>query len=254
VRTAAAIVTALVAAASPAARADGKPLVGAWAMALDPSTVLVLKADGTGSFGGEPIRWQLLPGDRLALTDASGQTDLNGVRVETDALVLVGAGGATVQFRRVGGRPRPPASAKGGAAKPAPHADRAPGAAQGAGGGSAADRQLRDLLLSSAWCSFSYRATPGGGGSGDHTSSSRVVFRPDGTGARGSSTETRSTGAGGQYAGARSGGEDFRWQVRGGRLLVDSGAGLQDVNLTGTRNSSGYPILSAGGVEYMMCR
>lgn len=229
------------------ARAGPRALVGSWALAVDPSTVLVLRADGSGSLAGERIRWRL-EGDRLAVTDARGQTDVNRVRVDGDTLALIGAGGATVVFGRVGG----------GAPREAPAAKGAAGtrerAAPAGGGGSADDRRLRELLLSSAWCSFSYRATPGGGGYGDHTSSSRVVFRPDGTGSRGSTSETYSTGTGGQYAGAGGGGERFRWAARGGRLLVDAGAGLQDVNLSATRNSNGYPILKAGGVEYMTCR
>lgn len=246
-----ALAAALAVAALPSwPHAAGDALVGRWALAVDPTTVLVLSPDGTGSFGGERIRWQRR-GDRLAVTDAAGQTDVNGVRIDGDVLALVGAGGATVLFHRVGGGASGASTAKGPRASEAGRG-RAPPSAPG--GGSAEDRQLRELLLSSAWCSFGYASTPGGGGYGDRTSSGRVVFRPDGTGARTSSSETYSTGAGGQYAGARQGGEPFRWQARGGRLLVDTGAGLQDVNLSATRNSNGYPILTAGGVEYMMCR
>lgn len=249
-RAATAVAIAVLAALPSSPRADPQAVVGRWAMALDPSTVMVLKGDGTGSFAGEAIRWQLR-GDRLAITDAEGQTDVNGVRVEGDVLALVGAGGETVLFGRVGGAARPPAPGRSSAAARA--REHAPEPA-GAAGGSAVDRQLRELLLSSAWCSFGYKAAPGGGGYGDRTSSSRVLFRPDGTGSRASSSETYSTGSGGQYAGAQAGGEPFRWQARGGRLLVDAGAGFEDVNLTATRNSAGYPILTAGGVEYMMCR
>jgi hypothetical protein len=255
VRAVTAAVAALLVLAAPALpRADAKALVGTWAMALDPSTVMVLKADGTGSFGGESIRWQLR-GDRLAVTDAGGATDVNGVKVEGNQLLLVGEGGVAVLFQRVEGAPaaRTAASPRTAAASSAPR-ERAPAATKTSRAGTPADQQVRDLLLSSAWCSFSYRSTPGGGGYGSSSSSTRVVFRQDGTGARGSSSETYSTGSGGQYAGARQGGDAFRWDVRGGRLLVDTGAGLEDVNLTATRNSNGYPILNAGGVEYSMCR
>jgi hypothetical protein len=247
-------VLALLAAAAAAQAADPKALVGSWAMELDPAQVMILKGDGSGSLAGQPIRWQVR-GDQLAVTDAAGATDVNGVRLQGDQLVIVGGGGLQVGFRRVAGAPR---GGAGTAAAQAGGAGRGPAptspAAAPAGQGSALDQKVRQLLLSSAWCSFSYSSTPGGGGYGDRSSSGRVVFQADGTGYRGSSSESYSTGSGGQYAGAGRGGKVFRWQVREGRLLVDSGAGLQDVNLQGKQNSSGYPILTTGGVEYMMCR
>jgi hypothetical protein len=217
-------------------------------MVASPSTILELKPGGTGSLAGEPLRWQLR-GDRLVVTDKNGGTDTNTVRVQGDQLAIVGSGGATVLFSRAGTEAgKPPAAAAGKRAASA--SARAPPSAAAS---SATDSQLRDLLLSSAWCSFSYKATPGGG---DHTSSSRVVFRKDGTAVRGTSSETYSTGTGGQYAGARQGGGGLRWQVKGGRLLVDAGEGqgFQDVDLQVTRNSNGYPILNAAGAEYMQCR
>jgi hypothetical protein len=239
--------------------ADAKALAGRWSMVANPSTILTLGRDGTGSLGAEPIRWQL-HGDRLVVTDRNGGSDTNTVRVQGDQLAIVGAGGATVLFTRVGAdagkKQAASAALPRGAGDGGKSAARDPGAKTAGAAGSATDKQLRELLLSSAWCSFSYSSTPGGGGSGSHSSSSRVVFRKDGTAVRGTSSETYSTGTGGQYAGARQGAGGLRWEVKAGRLLVDTGEGqgFQDVNLNVTRNSNGYPILNAAGTEYMMCR
>jgi len=48
----------------------------------------------------------------------------------------------------------------------------------------------------------------------------------------------------------------MRWLLQDQRLFVDAGdgAGMQDVGLTATRNSSGAIILRADGREYSMCR
>ena len=50
------------------------------------------------------------------------------------------------------------------------------------------------------------------------------------------------------------GGQTARWQVQGGRLFVDLGAGPQPVALSVARNSNGYPIITADGTEYSQCR
>jgi hypothetical protein len=256
---AAACAAVLLALPATALAADGKALVGRWALELDPSQVMVLKGDGTGSFAGEPIRWQVRDG-QLAITDREGVTDTNGYRLQGDQLVMQGQGGLTVGFRRSGAAPAPaPAQGRPGVAGSAPGAAPrsqpqpvTPG--PGPGQGSAVDQQVRQLLLANAWCSFGYKATQGGGGYGDRTTSGRVVFQADGTGYRGSRSEGYSTGSGGQFGSQAQGGQRFRWQVQNGRLLVDTGNGLQDVNLGGERNSNGYVILKAGGVEYMMCK
>jgi hypothetical protein len=202
------------------------------------------------------------------VTDQAGQTDTNAYKVQGDQLVIAEPGGLAVGFKRVGligGAARGAATAAGGGGAAGGTNGggqaRAPGGSAGGAGapaaapaGSPMDAQVRQLLLSSAWCSFSYSATPGGGGYGDRSSSSRVVFQADGSGFRGSSSESYSTGYGGTAAGGGRGGQPFRWQVQNGRLLIDTGAGFQDVNLDGKRNSNGYPILISGGVEYMSCR
>ena len=50
-----------------------------------------------------------------------------------------------------------------------------------------------------------------------------------------------------------SGGGTARWQVRGGQLYLDGGEGFQQVPLSVSRNSNGYPIITADGKEYSQC-
>ena len=140
------------------------------------------------------------------------------------------------------GRPRTPTPTP---APPAPRA--APGSAQ--------DQQLRDLLLSSAWCSFSYSQTSGS------TNTSRNVFLADGrllvnTNHEGGTVNQYGGGAtpnGSVYSQSQGGGS-YRWQVQGGQLYLDGGEGFQAVPLSIARNSNGYPIITADGKEYSQCR
>lgn len=150
----------------------------------------------------------------------------------------------------------PPAAAaprSGGAARPGP----APGgtaAAPSGGNGSAEDQQLRQLLLGSAWCSFSYSQASGS------TNTSRNVFLADGrllvnTSHEGGTVNQYGGGStpNGSVYSQSSGGGSARWQVRGGRLYLDGGEGFQPVPLSITRNSNGYPIITADGKEYSQC-
>ncbi len=142
------------------------------------------------------------------------------------------------------GRPRAPAATPA----PAPPAPRA-------AAGSAQDQQLRDLLLSSAWCSFSYSQTSGS------TSTSRNVFLADGrllvnTNHEGGTVNQYGGGStpnGSVYSQAQGGGT-YRWQVQGWQLYLDGGEGFQAVPLSIARNSNGYPIITADGKEYSQCR
>jgi hypothetical protein len=148
-------------------------------------------------------------------------------------------------------------------------ADRAPGAAslgagQNAEGGSAAqsaqDRQLAQLLLSSPWCSFSYKS--------GYTHTSRNVFYPNGTLATSTNSEGGTVnqygggnvdvggGATGSVHGQSQGGGQLRWKVQGGQLYLDQGSGFQAIAIRITRNSNGYPIITSlsDGAEYSQCK
>jgi hypothetical protein len=144
-------------------------------------------------------------------------------------------------------------------AAPAPVAppSRPPGGAPA--GATAQDRQLSQLLLSSPWCSFSYSQVSGA------TNTSRNVFLPDGrleastnyeggtVNQQGGSTVNLGGGATGSVYSQSQGGGTLRWKVQAGQLHLDSGAGWQLVPLQVTRNSNGYPIITADGKEYSQC-
>ena len=111
------------------------------------------------------------------------------------------------------------------------------------------DEQARQLLMSSAWCSFTYNKTSGA------SNTRRAVFRPDGILQIGSGAESYSSGYGGTVAGQSRNASAMQWRLENMRLYVnDSGRGFQDVGLSATRNSNGSVILKADGKEYAMCR
>lgn len=146
-----------------------------------------------------------------------------------------GAGGAGSSAAELGGPP----SGVGGATV----------------GNSSRDQQLSQLLLSTAWCTFSFSggSTYTGGSSG-RTSRTRTVFSPNGTVQQTSGSESTNSGAAGSVYGSSTGGTTARWRVQNGVLSV-SGDGVQwkPVQLEVTYNSNGAPILKADGVEYMRC-
>jgi hypothetical protein len=129
------------------------------------------------------------------------------------------------------------------------------GQAGGQAGGAAAlastpqDQQIAQLLLSSAWCSFSFNQTSGA------TDQERFQFAPDGTLRMSSNRETYSSGRYGAVAGQYGGGAAARWRVQNGMLMVaQDGVNFTAVPLQISRNSSGYPIVTAGGTEYAQCQ
>lgn len=142
------------------------------------------------------------------------------------------------------------AASNGGAEPPMPTRG-APSA-----GMSGQDRQLHDLLVSTAWCSFSYSGgSTYSGGSAGTTRTTRVVFAPDGSVTESRNGETTSSGSYGQTYGSNSGGQQGRWKVQGGQLLL-SADGMQwaPQPLKIEPNSNGSPIVTSGGREYMVCR
>jgi hypothetical protein len=105
-----------------------------------------------------------------------------------------------------------------------------------------------ELLLSSAWCTFSYNKTTG------YSSSKRVAFSPDGTYAVGSRGEGGSSGRGGSMASQRDSGGGGRWRVQNGELFLSEGGQLEHVPTVLRRNNNGYPVIVADGAEYAQCR
>ena len=113
-----------------------------------------------------------------------------------------------------------------------------------------ADREAKQILTSSAWCSFSYNSVTG------TSNSSRVVFHTNGIMTINSGSETYSKGYAGTYAGQSQGGNRMKWKLENLRMYIDQGDGngFVDIGLEATTNSNGYPILHAGGKEYSMCK
>lgn len=105
------------------------------------------------------------------------------------------------------------------------------------------------LLLSSAWCSFSYNKTSG------YSSTNRVTFNRNGSYVTGSRAEGGSSGPYGSMASQSDGGSDGRWKVVKGELYLSEGQGeLGVVHTRINRNSNGYAVIVANGVEYAQCR
>ena len=118
------------------------------------------------------------------------------------------------------------------------------------------DQQIVNLLLSTAWCSFSYS---GGstytGGSAGTTRTTRAVFRPDGGVSETSNAETTSSGAPGNTYGSNSGGQQGRWRIENGMLMLSAdGVQWAPQVMKIAVNGSGAPIVTVGGKEYMRCR
>lgn len=106
-----------------------------------------------------------------------------------------------------------------------------------------------ELLLSSAWCSFSYNKTTG------YSSTTRVRFNKNGTYGTGGRAEGYSSGRGGTYASQNGSSGGGRWKVNKGELYISQGRGeLGHVKTVVKRNNSGYPIILADGIEYMQCK
>ena len=133
------------------------------------------------------------------------------------------------------------------------------GASGGAVDGSAQDQRLAQLLLSSAWCSFSYKS--------GYTSQSRNQFHRDGTLSVSTNSEGGTVnqygggnvdiggGSVGSVYGQQQGGGRVQWKVQGGQLYLNDGSGFQAVPIRVTQNSNGYPIITAvnDGKEYSQC-
>ena len=105
-----------------------------------------------------------------------------------------------------------------------------------------------DLLLSSAWCTFSYNKTTG------YSNSKRVAFNPNGTYTVGGRAEGGSSGRGGSMASQSDRGGGGQWRVQNGELFMSEGAQFEHVQTVLKRNNNGYPVIVADGIEYSQCR
>lgn len=106
-----------------------------------------------------------------------------------------------------------------------------------------------ELLLSSAWCTFSYNKTTG------YSNTTRVRFNKNGTYGTGGRAEGGTSGKYGSYSSQSDSSGGGRWKVSKGELYISTGNGqLAPVKTIVKRNSNGYPIILADGVEYSQCK
>lgn len=210
-------------------------LIGRYQMEAKGGGILELRADGTASLAGQESRWAV-SGNQISFGKDVMQYKLQGKRL------LLTAGSIQIPWNKISGAVKAQSPKRndlsGVKAKK-------PGA-----GETDADREAKQVLTGTAWCSFTYNKVSG-------TSTTRkVVFRPDGVMSVNGGAETYSSGYGGTYAGQSNRATAMRWKLENLRMYVDQGdgGGFQDIGLTATKNSNGYVILHAGGHEYSMCK
>jgi hypothetical protein len=200
--------------------AAAETLAGTWLK--DGRPYAELRADGTGAVEGDPLTWKA-DAKTVSITDDDGMTAKLPYTLK-DGVLTIPVDGVPTKLTR------------GGKAKPAAKT-------------AAGKDELSALLLSSPWCFFSYSQVSG------TTKQERVVFAADGTWGSGSRRESHSSGMYGTVSGRSDGQDGGRWVVKGARLLMGEGAAApEDVGLSVSRNSNGYPILKADGKEYSQCR
>jgi hypothetical protein len=106
-----------------------------------------------------------------------------------------------------------------------------------------------ELLLSSPWCTFKYNQTTG------YSNTTRVRFNKDGTYSTGGRAEGGSSGKYGSHASQSDSKSAGQWKVLKGELYISEGYGqLNPVRTVVKKNSNGYPIILADGVEYSQCK
>jgi len=233
--------------------ASGDPYLGTFG---NDQVTLTIAAQQGGYGGALTVQGQPLPftaqrtGDHLTGSIGSGGTTyMFEARVQGNSLAIL-SDGQTVMLQRQGGGAmgQSPMMPQGPTTQPG-----SPMGGGNGGGGVGGNTQLGQLLLSSKWCSFSYSGTSDNSGSGSsHTS--RVQFFPDGTVVQTTGGESYSGGNNGSVAGQSTGGQHYYWQVQGTTLQVSADrTQWVPVNLQVSRNSNGYPIVTADGTEYMQC-
>ena len=163
---------------------------------------LVLRADGTGAYNGEPFRYAVT-GTSL-IVDSGGETALYTFQLQADSLTIVGGElGAPLRLTRAAPATKPSAQA----------------AAPPAGAGAAAG--IRSELVGK-WCYFGSFSALSGGGS---MSSECFVLHPDGAYEYSAESSISAYGSG-MYGGSASQSSDLgRWSATEATLTAQSRAG-----------------------------
>jgi hypothetical protein len=242
----------LILAAAP--KTDAK-LVGTWQ--LGGESFMTLNANGAGVMEGDAIKWKA-DGATLTITDDQGEAEQLAYKVEGDALTI-NLGGMPIQLTRGGGAVKKVSQKQRNDEDAAALAmaqqflaqqqqvQQQPKGKQGAQPQPAGNDQLSRLLLSSNWCWLRY--------SNGNSYTQKVHFNANGTWQDFSESDIYSNNYGtvAQATGNRTNGG--QWAVKGGQFYLSSPENPQlvPVPLTITRNSNGYPIITADGREYSMC-
>ena len=136
----------------------------------------------------------------------------------------------------------------------APTASSAPSGSSTSLGLTAQDKQIAQLLISTAWCSFSYSGSATSSSSG-RTNTSRSAFTADGWVSETKNSEAVYSGNAGTVYGNNSGGQRGRWKVENGMLMLSlDGVQWVPTVMKIADNGSGAPIITTGGKEYMRCK
>lgn len=189
---------------------------------------------GTLFIGAERSGEEL--GVALAEMTSAGVPDMRNAQELRMQRVSATADAGSTPGGKPGSRPNP------GAGSPSP-ASPTPNA-----GGSPADQQLSQLLVSSPWCYMRYSQQMGS------TTTERVVFSRDGRVVSRTQRESAVNNREGSYYGNSTDGEQGFWRVENGSLMLSAdGQNFQPAPMTVTRNSNGYPIINTGGKEYSRC-
>lgn len=251
-------------------------LVGTWM--LSGAAFITLNANGSGVMEDGKVQWSV-EGKNLVIRDDEDGVDRVPYQLAGDTLTLT-LGGIPLQLTRGGKGAKVEKAGKlskaaakqsegdadaeamaeaqkwlaqqqGGQNVQGPPAQ---GGNVGARGGvapqPAGNDQLSRLLVSSAWCWLKYAS--------GNTYQERVVFSPNGTWSSNKESEIygRNDYAGTTAHSVGTGGTGGQWAVKGGQLYMSNppeAPQLVPFPLQVTRNSNGYPIITADGKEYSMC-
>lgn len=237
-------------------------LVGTWRM--NGESFMTLNANGTGVMEGDSIKWKS-DGAKLTITDEDGEAETIGYSFQGETL-NINMGGMSLPLTRGGAPVKKEARAKNEAGDDdaaalamaqqwmaqqqqgqQPTGPQQPGPKKGAAPQAAGNDQLSRLLLSSNWCWLRY--------SNGNSYTQKVHFNANGTWQDFSESDIYSNNYGtvAQATGNRTNGG--QWAVKNGQFYLSSPENpqLMPVPLSITRNSNGYPIITADGREYSMC-
>lgn len=220
-------------------------LVGTWLLLDHP--FLTLTGNGKGQMDEDPITWTA-DGTTLTVRGPEGDSDQGRYQVQGDVLTLSLGGTALVLQRKGAAATKAPGPLERAAAKVGARPAEPTAAAPAPGPKAAGADPMSKLLLSSAWCSFSYNKVSG------TSRTERFVFLPNGTWSNAARGETYNSGPNGTVAGQHDSGGGGRWEVRGGVVWMSEGDGpLTPIPGSVTTNSNGYPIITSNGREYSSC-